>query len=101
MLMEAIHTHDEELLKLALHDKIHQPYRTKLVPGLNDIMERLKHEQNVLGCVLSGAGPSILVVTKGNNTEEIRYLIRDTWANLNVKTDIELLKVEEQGAIIL
>lgn len=101
MLIHAVNTKDDELLRLSLHDKLHQPYRTKLVPGLNNIMERLKHEPNVLGCVLSGAGPSILVITKGNNTDEIRNLIKETWANLNVKTNIELMKVEEQGAVIL
>ena len=31
------------------------------------IMDNLKHEENVLGCVLSGAGPSIIVISRKNN----------------------------------
>ena len=64
MFIQAVHTRDEELLKLSLKDRLHQPYRTKLVPGMNQIMENLKHTEGVLGCVLAGAGPSIAVDRK-------------------------------------
>jgi len=101
MFMEAIHTKDAELMKYALQDKLHQPYRTKLVPGLVEIMASLKHEENVLGCVLSGAGPAILVISQKNNLDRIKSIVHDTWADLNVKTDIRTLKVEEMGAHII
>jgi homoserine kinase len=43
----------------ALEDRLHQPYRAPLVPGLEEIIGlRMK---GLLGCALSGAGPSILV----------------------------------------
>lgn len=101
MFIEALHTKDAELMKLALQDKLHQSYRTKLVPGLQDIMDNLKHEENVLGCVLSGAGPSILIVSQRNNLEKIKSIVSETWANYNVKTNIQTFKVEEHGAQIL
>lgn len=101
MFVEAVHTKDAELMKLALQDKLHQQYRTKLVPGLNDIIENLRHEENVLGCVLSGAGPSILLISQRNNLDKIKSIVSETWANYNVKTDIRTLKVEECGAQIL
>lgn len=101
MFIEALHNKDAELMKLALQDKLHQPYRIKLVPGLQDIMENLKHEENVIGCVLSGAGPSILVISQKNDLDRIKSIISETWANYNVKTDIRTVKVEEQGAHIL
>lgn len=101
MFVEAVHSKDAELMKLALQDKLHQPYRTKLVPGLQDIIDNLKHEENVLGCVLSGAGPAILVISQKNNLERIKSIISETWQNYNVKSDIKTLKVEENGAQIL
>ncbi|MBP7211966.1 homoserine kinase [bacterium] len=101
MFMDAIQHHDSDLMKLALQDKLHQPYRTKLVPGLSDIINNLKHEENVLGCVLSGAGPSILIVSEKNNLDKIKNIVSETWANLNVKTDIRTLKIEQEGAKIL
>lgn len=101
MFVEALHSKDAELMKLALQDKLHQPYRMKLVPGLQDIINNLKHEENVIGCVLSGAGPAILIVSQRNNVDRIKTIVNDTWANYNVKTDIRTLKIEELGAKIL
>lgn len=101
MFVDALYSRDAELMKLALQDKLHQPYRTKLVPGLQEIMESLKHEENVIGCVLSGAGPSILIISQRNNLDRIKSIVSDTWADLNVKTDIRTVKVEEHGAQIL
>src|SRR5574344_1742782 len=48
MFVQSLYTKDTELMKLALQDKLHQPYRTKLVPGMTDIMNNLKHEDNVM-----------------------------------------------------
>ena len=63
MLLHAIDTKDEKLMKIALHDKLHQPYREKLVPGMKEIMNAFKHEDGVIGVVLSGAGPTLLVIS--------------------------------------
>ncbi|MBV8733127.1 MAG: homoserine kinase [Acidobacteriia bacterium] len=43
----------------ALEDRFHQPYRLPLVPGLEKILKL--RAPGLLGCALSGAGPSILV----------------------------------------
>ena len=101
MFVHAIHTKDSQLMKLALKDKLHQPYRMKLVPGLEKIIENLKHEENVLGCVLSGAGPSILIISEKNNLDKIQSIVRETWADLNVKAEIYTLPVENNGAQII
>ena len=101
MFVHAVHTKDAGLMKLALKDKLHQPYRMKLVPGLEKIITNLKHEEDVLGTVLSGAGPSILIVSKGSSQDKIKSIVRETWADLNVKVDIFDTTIEKQGAIIV
>ncbi len=101
MFIQAINTKDSDLMKMALQDKLHQPYRMKLVPGLDKIMDNLKHEENVLGCVLSGAGPAIIVISQKNNLERIKSIINDTWEEMNVKVNIMTLPVETQGAQII
>jgi homoserine kinase len=100
MFVEAVNTKDSELMKLALQDRLHQPYRMKLVPGLDRIMENLKHFDNVLGCVLSGAGSSILIISEKNNLDKIRNVVKETWANLNIKCEIKTLSIENNGAQI-
>ncbi len=101
MFVQAVHTHDKELLKLALKDRLHQPYRTKLVPGMQQIMDNLKHTEGVLGCVLAGAGPSVAVILDGTNTEAIKEIVSSTWNNINVNAQIYTLPVENEGAKII
>ena len=101
MFVEAVHTHDSELMKLALQDRLHQPYRMKLVPGLDKIIDNLRHFDNVLGCVLSGAGSSILIISEKNNLDKIRSIVKDTWADQNIKCEIKTLSVENTGAQII
>ncbi len=101
MLVHAVTTKDEKLMKTALHDKLHQPYREKLVPGMKEIMEAFKHEDGVLGCVLSGAGPAMLVISHKYDLDKIKSTVKDIWEGQSVKVDIRTLKVEQQGAVIL
>ncbi len=101
MFIQAVHTRDEELLKLSLKDRLHQPYRTKLVPGMNQIMENLKHTEGVLGCVLAGAGPSIAVIQDGKNTDTIKEIVSSAWNNINVNAQIYTLPVTDEGAKII
>lgn len=98
MLVHAIDTVDAKLMKSALEDRLHQPYREKLVPGFKEIKEALKHEENVLGTVISGAGPSIVIISQKNNLEKIYQTVKEVWDNLNVHCDIRTLTVEKCGA---
>ncbi len=49
-----------DLLSVALEDRIHQPYRAPLCPLLPALQD-LGAQHGVLGAVLSGAGPSVLI----------------------------------------
>lgn len=99
MLIQALNTQDEKLMKIALKDRLHQPYREKLVPGMREIMDAFKHEDGVLGCVLSGAGPSLLIISHKYDLDKIKSTVKEIWETQNIKFDIRTLKVEEQGAI--
>lgn len=101
MFVEAVHTKDKELLKLSLKDRLHQPYRTKLVPGLTQIMNGLKHIDGVLGCVLAGAGPSVAVIQDGTKNEEIKEIVTAAWNNINVNAQIYTLPVVQEGAKVI
>lgn len=101
MLVHAVNTKDEKLMKKALQDRLHQQYREKLVPGMKEIMEAFKHEDGILGCVLSGAGPTILIISHKYDLDKIRSTVKEIWSNQNIKADIRTLKVEEKGAQIV
>src|SRR5689334_9089295 len=59
LLIAALATGSNWAFPAALEDRFHQPYRAPLVPGLEEILKL--RAPGLLGCVLSGAGPSILV----------------------------------------
>jgi homoserine kinase len=101
MFIQAINTKDVKLMKNALHDRLHQPYREKLIPGMKEIMESFIHEDNVIGTVLSGAGPSILVISHKYDLDKIKSTVKDIWESLSIKSDIRTLKIENNGAEII
>lgn len=98
--VEALHTKDEELMKIAMTDRLHQPYRSRLVPGFDEITANLK-ELDIIGTVLSGAGPSILVVSKSSEIEELKSVVRNTWENIGIKSEIKTIDIDTKGAVIL
>lgn len=101
MLIDAIYNKDEELLNLSLKDRLHQPYREKLVPGLTEIINNLKHVNGVIGTVLCGAGPSILVIYNGIGVSEIKETVTNSWNYQNVSVNFFNLPIEKQGASII
>ena len=52
-------------LRTALEDRLHQPYRLKLFPWMPEVAAAAR-AAGALGCVLSGAGPSLLAVVAGD-----------------------------------
>lgn len=59
LLIAAMLTQTTDAFHEALMDRLHQPYRARLVPGLAEMLEL--RAEGLLGCALSGAGPSVLV----------------------------------------
>ena len=50
-----------ENLRVAVQDKLHQPYRMKFIPGMEAVF-RLSYELGAFGTYISGAGPSIISI---------------------------------------
>ena len=56
-----------DLLRLAMKDRIHQPYRATFCPLL-PLLLPLVGKKGILGVALSGAGPAVLAVVEGEET---------------------------------
>jgi len=56
-----------DLLRLAMNDRIHQPYRAPFCPML-PLLLPLVGKNGILGVALSGAGPAVLVVVEGEKS---------------------------------
>ena len=83
LLLAALTTGQDELIKIGLQDKLHQPYRGNLIPGFSHITETLD-EFGVLGCYLSGAGPSIMCMVKKEDKatqQKINQFLQEEYPN--------------------
>ncbi|MCC6499131.1 MAG: homoserine kinase [Anaerolineales bacterium] len=64
LVVEALRIGDLDLLGKAMTDKLHQPYRLKLIPGAAQAMNAAK-EAGANAVALSGAGPSVVAFSTG------------------------------------
>jgi homoserine kinase len=64
-----------DLLRTAMQDRIHQPYRMKACPLL-PLLLPLTDNPAILGVALSGAGPSVLIITQDAKPLALPALIR-------------------------
>ena len=92
---------DAELIYAAMRDKIHQPYRQTLIPGLTSILDSVKPSthKGLLGICLSGAGPTILALAT-ENFEAIADVIIKRFAQEGIQCDWKVLEPAEDGATV-
>ena len=83
-----------DVFPTALEDRLHQPYRYDLVPGLKEITHL--RAPGLLGCALSGAGPSILVFHERGH-ESVCELVRAVFASRGHKSEIVCSAVSARG----
>jgi homoserine kinase len=79
----------------AMRDRLHQPYRESLVPGLAEALA-LPRMPGLLGIALSGAGPSIVALVE-NNEDEIGPRIAQCFTARNTESTTRILDVDNQG----
>jgi homoserine kinase len=76
LLLAAFFQGRKDLLASALEDRIHQPYRASLCPLL-PALQKLNGTHGILGSVLSGAGPSVLVfLDSKSSADRVRKQVR-------------------------
>jgi len=76
LLLQSLQSGDFSLLREALQDRLHQPFRQGLVPGLQQALQ-LEHP-DLLGVCLSGAGPSVVALAQ-RNLDEVEELLADSF----------------------
>jgi homoserine kinase len=95
LLIQALAGRDHSLLREALRDRCHQPFRLLLVPGLEEMLE-LEHP-DLLGVCLAGAGPSILALAE-NNVAAVQDLLASTYRPLGIPFTMRTLRAYQGGA---
>jgi homoserine kinase len=88
LLVAAIHAGRTDLLREALADKWHQPYRAALVPGLTEALAL--EAPGLLGVCLSGSGPTIVALAE-KNTAGAEHALAGVFARLGLACRVRVL----------
>ena len=83
-------------LPLLIQDKLHQPYRASLLPGMYEVFEAAL-DTGAKGVFLSGAGSGIAAFSFDTESREIGEAMRMVFLAKGVKAEILVLSVDEQG----
>lgn len=85
-----------DLLRTALEDRLHQPYRKQLIPGYDEIVHAAE-ENGALGCCLSGAGPTMIAFLDRDYRQFVQRM-KNAVRKLPDFWHVELLDVCRGGA---
>jgi len=95
LLVAAFAQNRPDLLRVAMQDRIHQPYRMEACPLL-PLLLPLNGQPGVLGVALSGAGPSVLVIAE-NASPGLPEIIRQAAGD----PSLEILQTTIAGGAVL
>jgi len=99
LLLASLQTGDVETLGVALDDRLHQPYRRTLFPWMPSVVAAGR-AAGALGCVLSGAGPSLLAVARNAaEGDAVAAALEKALAHAGLSGVARPLAVDAQGAV--
>jgi len=100
-LISGLHTNDYDLIGRSLQDFVAEPVRSKLIPGFNKLKQACL-EVGALGCGISGSGPSIFALSKGEEKAlEVSEAMKAVYNKVEIAYDLHISKVNNKGIKIL
>lgn len=100
LLLEALRQGRGDLLREAMRDRLHQPYRAPLVPGFADILEMGNSGSvpGLLGVALSGAGPSVVAFCDSRAAEAGEAIVQ-CFRRHGVEAEARPLPIDREGLV--
>jgi homoserine kinase len=80
-----------------MQDRLHQPYRSHLIPGLEDVIEAAL-SNDAYGACLSGSGPTVLAFAPEEHAQRIATAMRAAFEQRGVLAKAWALDVDLAGA---
>ncbi len=102
LLQAALSERHFDLLNEALRDRLHQPFRAPLAPGLSEVLklnDEIHTIPGLLGVAISGAGSALIAFATGN-CDAIAEAMNARMAACGVKTQAMEVKVDNRGRVI-
>lgn len=80
-------------------DKLHQPYRSQLIPGMERIIKTVAH--HALGCFLSGAGPTVICISYEDKAAFLGEVMVKSFSAEGIEAYYKILIPDNKGACIV
>jgi homoserine kinase len=96
LLLAAMQTGRLDLLREAAQDRLHQPYRAPLVPGMGEVLAE-GEAAGALACFLSGAGPTLLALVRGEGSRIGERMVTCWKERAGVTARALLLPIDRDG----
>ncbi|MEB3271077.1 MAG: homoserine kinase [Synechococcus sp.] len=97
LLLQGLRTGNGDLIADGLHDRIHEPYRWGLIQGGRAVREAAL-AAGAWGCVISGAGPSLLALCRAEQAAAISAAMVSAWELEGVSSRGEVLGLQQLGS---
>jgi homoserine kinase len=97
LLATAIMTSDAGLLRTAMADELHQPYRLPHLAASRQLID-IAHERGAAGVCLSGAGPAILAIC---DSPALAHSVEKAWNAAGVAGMATRLRFDTAGARLI
>ncbi len=88
---------DGALLSIAMRDRLHEPARARLVPGLDDIVGAAR-SAGAFGAALSGAGPAVIAVAPARLAPRVVAAMEEAAEDAGAPGRARVLRVRAAGA---
>ena len=100
-LISGLYTEDYDLIGRSLQDYIIEPIRSILIPAY-DKVKKQSIKAGALGCGISGSGPSIFALSKGEtNALKVADAMKIVYRDVGIDFEIHVSKVNKQGIKLL
>ena len=86
----------ENVSRIVEKDLFHEPYRETLIPFLTPV-RKLAKEKEAIGTYLSGAGPTVMVLSSKENAPSIAQHLQEQLPSELGKYNIRVLTVDQLG----
>ena len=97
-LIVGLYQSDFGLIGRSLRDYVIEPQRSKLIPGFYDVQDAAM-KAGVLGCSISGAGPSIFALSNNSNiAENAAVEMQKVFTELKIASQIYVSPINLEGA---
>lgn len=100
LLLRGLETARGDWLRMALCDRLHQPYRQALIPGYEAVATAAA-EAGAYGLVISGAGPTLLALAPAPQADSVALALAGAWQLPDHSVQTLVLQLDSQGARII